>query len=70
MDKDVIIIQDSGSNSDYNKNDYVDLKLIETDFKADRLNFKNYYELKNYDCLNGADKIVLAGALYFKLKEY
>jgi hypothetical protein len=55
--------------TDYQKNDFVELKLHSSDFKADNQNFKNHYELMDFDCTNGADNIFLSGALRFKLKK-
>jgi hypothetical protein len=64
-----LIIHDPGSGFDYNKNDFVKLKLHDSDFIADKQNFKNHYELMDYDCTNGADNIFLSGMLSFKLKQ-
>jgi len=64
-----LILHDPGSGFVYQKNDFVELKLHSSDFKVDRLNFKNYYELLDFDCANGADNIFLAGAITFKIKK-
>lgn len=66
---DIVIINDPGSGFEYPKNDFVRLKLHDLDFKADKQNFKNHYELMDYDCTNGADNIFISGALSFKLKK-
>jgi hypothetical protein len=66
---DILIIQDPGSGFIYNANDCVELKLCDSDFKADKQNFKNHYELMDFDCTNGADKIFLSGLLSFRLKK-
>lgn len=66
---DYLIIHDPGSGIDYSNSDFVKLKLNVSDFKADNQNFKNNYELTDFDCTNGADNIFLSGVLCFKLKE-
>jgi hypothetical protein len=69
VDSDILIIHDPGSGFNYEANDFVQLKLRNTDFKADKQNFKNHYELMNFDCTNGADNIFLSGIISFKLKK-
>ncbi len=65
----ILIIHDPGSGFNYNTNDFVELKLCDSDFNADNQNFKNHYELIDYDCTKGADNIFLTGVLCFKLKK-
>jgi hypothetical protein len=69
VNPDFLIIHDPGSGLDYKKNDFVEMKLHNSDFKADKQNFKNHYELMDFDCTNGADNIFLSSALSFKLKK-
>lgn len=69
VNPDFLIIHDPGSGLDYKKNDFVEMKLHNSDFKADKQNFKNHYELMDFDCTNGADNLFLSGALSFKLKK-
>lgn len=69
LNQNCFIIQDPGSDSSYKKNDHVELRLMEENCKTQRINFKNWLELKDYDCKNGGDAIFLGGALFFKIKE-
>jgi len=69
IDPNFLILHDPGSGFDYKKNDFVELKFHNTDIKADKQNFKNHYELMEFDCKNGADNIFLSGGLCFNLKK-